>query len=346
MLNSGPFVTSAVLAGLETFLKARGTTFADVVAGAKLSHDEVVPSDHKEIPLEHVVAILNAAAVLTNSPCFGAEWAESYPRGATGAFGYLLMNAATVEEALRVTVRYLSLVIHPVAIELVFEDHAAVLSWRLSAGLQGRATQYALFAAGATICGLRRVAGGDWNPEIVELPGPELPCRALLRRVMGPTVVFDCVRTRIVIGIDSLGRRNEFADPQLFALIRELGDRMLKERATETPLAQVVRQAISRRLGTSDVSLETIAEVLDLAPRTLQSRLAAEETSFEAVLQLTRQRLAESYLRDTNLPLTEIALLLGFSELSAFTRASLRWFKKPPSALRQHLRLADNAPSH
>lgn len=343
MADFGPFVTSGVLAGIGAFLASRGVRYGDVLSAAGLTPEDVDPADHKEVPLDQVIAIFDAAAGLTKSPCFGAEWAEEFPASATGAYGYLLMNAATVEEALRVTIRYLSLVIHPVAIELEFSDGEASLSWRLSPSLQSRATQYILFAAGATISRLRAVAEGDWNPHHVEFPFPELPCKGVLKRLIGAPVVFDRPITRIVMSVDTLARRNHHADPRLFELIKELGDRLLRERVTETPTAMKVRRAIMTRLGMSDVSLDTIAALLDISPRTLQSRLATDGTSFEAILQITKQQLAEGYLRDTDLTLTEIALLLGFSELSAFTRASLRWFKMPPSALRQQLREGERA---
>jgi AraC-like DNA-binding protein len=343
MADFGPLVTSGVLAGIDAFLASRGVDYGDVLRSAGLTYDEVDPSDHKEIPLEQVIAIFNACSNMTKAPCFGAEWAEAFPVRSAGAYGYLLMNAATVEEALRLTVRYLSLVIHPVAIDLEFDSREATLSWRFSPNLQVRATQYILFAAGATISRLRAVADGNWNPHHVEFPFPEIPCRTVLNRVMGAPIVFDGPMTRIVMDVATLSRKNHHADPQLFELIKDLGDRLLRERSTETPLAQMVRRAIMTRLGMSEVSLDAIAAGLDLTPRALQSRLAAHETSFEAILQITKQELAEGYLRDTDLTLTEIALLLGFSELSAFTRASLRWFKKPPSALRQQLRQGERS---
>jgi AraC-like DNA-binding protein len=316
--------------------------FSDVITTANLQFDDIDPQTHNAIPLDFVISILDAAAILTGSPCFGAEWSEAYDPTDTGAYGYLLMHSGSVREALAVTVRYLPLVIHPVAIELKYEAETAVLSWRLSPTLQSRSTQYLLFATGATIARFRATGGSDLEPLRVELPCPDLPCKTLLKRIFGPSILFETGKTRIVMSGPSLDRRNDNADPKLFDLLRDLAERMLKERATETAIARMVRQMVGDRLGQQDISLELIAEKLHLTPRALQARLAAEHTSFEALVQLTKQDAAEYYLRETDLSLTEIALRLGFSELSAFTRACQRWFKEPPSALRQHLRLAND----
>jgi AraC-like DNA-binding protein len=123
----------------------------------------------------------------------------------------------------------------------------------------------------------------------------------------------------------------------LFSLLQDLGERMLRERSTEKGYPQIIKQSISRKLGHGEVTLETIAHENATTVRTLQARLAAEGTSFEDLLQITRRQLAEEYLRDTDLPLSEIALLLGFSELSAFSRACHRWFDEPPSIRRRNL---------
>lgn len=86
------------------------------------------------------------------------------------------------------------------------------------------------------------------------------------------------------------------------------------------------------------VERDAAAKSLGLTGRQLQTELQRRETSFEEQVALVRQRLATRYLRDTDLPMTEIALMLGYSELSAFTRAAKSWFSVPPSEKRTQLR--------
>lgn len=339
MLSTGPYVNPAVLHGMDAFLQKHGVAYTDVLKTAHVSL-ETLQSEHSEVPLDTIVAVLDAAAVATSSPCFGAQWAETFDPGETGAYGYLLRNAASVREALDVTVRYLSLVIHPVAIALKNDGAVTTLTWRLVPRVQSRATQYLLFATGATIARLRTAAGGNWEPVHVELACPELPCKALLRRVLGPSISFAAKETRLFIATNTLDHRNATADPRLFGLLQDLGERMLRERCTEQGYPHVIKRIISQRLGHGDITLEIIAHENGTSPRALQARLATEGTSFEDLLQTTRRQLAEDYLRDTDLPLSEIALMLGFSELSAFSRACHRWFDEPPSIRRRHLQQA------
>ena len=97
-------------------------------------------------------------------------------------------------------------------------------------------------------------------------------------------------------------------------------------------------RAIAESLNSEPPLLEHIARRLRISPRALQNRLGQKSTTFERVLSETRRALAVRYLRDTDLSLTEIAFLLGFSEQSAFTRAARGWFGCPPRAMRDKSR--------
>jgi AraC-like DNA-binding protein len=62
-----------------------------------------------------------------------------------------------------------------------------------------------------------------------------------------------------------------------------------------------------------------------MSERTLQRRLRDEGESFASILDDTRRELAGSWLAEGRLTRTEIAYLLGFSQLSSFSRALRRW---------------------
>ena len=72
-----------------------------------------------------------------------------------------------------------------------------------------------------------------------------------------------------------------------------------------------------------------------MSSRALQRELEKANTSFRDLVDETRKSMARQYLADTSLPLTEIAFMLGFSELSAFSRAARSWFGVSPSELRK-----------
>ena len=77
-----------------------------------------------------------------------------------------------------------------------------------------------------------------------------------------------------------------------------------------------------------------VAHELGMSVRTLARRLGDLGVSFAQILDELRHDLALRYLRDPNLSLSQIAFLLGYSELSAFSHAFRRWTRTTPGAWR------------
>ncbi|MGL6343843.1 MAG: helix-turn-helix transcriptional regulator [Waterburya sp.] len=96
---------------------------------------------------------------------------------------------------------------------------------------------------------------------------------------------------------------------------------------------QKVVQAIIQQLKGELPTIEAIAHQLAISTRQLQRELKRESTSFQQLLDKTRQELALRHLKNPATLIHDIAFLLGFSEPSAFHRAFKRWTGKTP---RQH----------
>ncbi len=81
--------------------------------------------------------------------------------------------------------------------------------------------------------------------------------------------------------------------------------------------------------------MDLVAKRLSYSKRTLQRKLSQEGTSFQKLLQSTREALARHYLRQTNLAAAEISFLLGFEEPNSFYRAFSDWTGQTPEKVRQ-----------
>lgn len=126
-------------------------------------------------------------------------------------------------------------------------------------------------------------------------------------------------------------------DPALVSLLEQHADRLLEQLPRQDEIVGQTRKAISRSLRDGEPSVERVGAELHLSPRTLQRRLQEADTSFRSELNLVRHELALSYLRDARLQIVDIAMLLGYSEHSAFTRAFKQWCGRSPQEARQTL---------
>jgi AraC-like DNA-binding protein len=100
-------------------------------------------------------------------------------------------------------------------------------------------------------------------------------------------------------------------------------------------LSDRVAHALVTTMGAHRGTKGQIASLLVLRPRTLQRRLQDEGTTFETVRHEVYRRAASRFLRETDIPLAQVAAALGYSEQSALTRACRRWFSATPKQMRE-----------
>jgi AraC-like DNA-binding protein len=96
-----------------------------------------------------------------------------------------------------------------------------------------------------------------------------------------------------------------------------------------------VREAIRALLAGGACSRDDVARRLGLSVRAMNRKLGEHDKCFETVRDEVRRNLAIRYLMSTDLPATEIASKLGYSELAVLSRSCQRWFASTPSALRR-----------
>jgi AraC-like DNA-binding protein len=105
--------------------------------------------------------------------------------------------------------------------------------------------------------------------------------------------------------------------------------------AEENRLRRVIL-LVHQFLPTGHCSLQTVAEVLSMHPRTLQRELARYGESFRPMVDRIRRGLVADYLVNTDASLTQIADMLGYGDQAAFTSAFRRWYGEPPGLWRKN----------
>lgn len=112
-------------------------------------------------------------------------------------------------------------------------------------------------------------------------------------------------------------------------------DRYLRSLGKEDNLVAQLKRRIAELLAQGEANADAACRAMRLSRRTLQRRLKAEKTSFQKVLTEVRAELAVRYLKDTRLKALEVAMLLGYSNISSFTTAFKSWYDMPPAEYRQ-----------
>lgn len=126
-------------------------------------------------------------------------------------------------------------------------------------------------------------------------------------------------------------------NPQLNAMLKDLLDAEVRKQAGGASFSEQVRQVILRNVHVTFPALETIADLLHMTPRTVQRKLQEEDTSFRAVCDAVKEEIARTLLANHQLPISEIAIKLGYGEVSSFHRAFKQWVGHTPAEFRKGL---------
>lgn len=121
------------------------------------------------------------------------------------------------------------------------------------------------------------------------------------------------------------------SNPALFAQFDQMAHKIYRQFEAPTSFTSAVQKIIMERLDGSIPTLDMVAQKLQVSKRSLQSKLKMEEQSFQQILNKVRQDLAEHYLREKQISKSEIAYLLGFSEVAVFSRNFKKWTNMTPS---------------
>jgi AraC-like DNA-binding protein len=179
----------------------------------------------------------------------------------------------------------------------------------------------------------RPAYGEHLNPLGVRLRHTSFACRQDYDSFFRCPILFDADRSDIAFARTDVDRPLPSPNREL-ARANDLILTDFLATLSRDDLVTRVRIAIAHELPSGKPRDENIAKGVYMSPRTLRRKLAAAGTSFSRLIDEVRHELARRYIADPARTLSEISFLVGFSELSAFSRAFRRWTGKTPSAFR------------
>lgn len=258
-----------------------------------------------------------------------------------GVLAYVALASATLAEALQAYLRYERLFYGADLAEVAVLGTDAEIRWARGGGVGlGQLGDAVGIAALVTL--LRRQMEDAPAPARIGFTGTMPPTaeRAAYEQFFGCPVLFgqDFVSVRFPVQLLTLP--NPHRDPGLRELLDRQAEALLAALPEASPFDRALQQLLPRLLTEGSATLPRAARELHLSPRSLQRRLDARGLTWQQLLNRTREQLARQYLMDRSLSIGDIALLLGFSEQSAFTRAFQRWTGETPARWRRLRALA------
>lgn len=337
---------SWVLAGKRA-VERRGIDADALVRAAGLDlHTRPDPMSRQ--PAARGLAFWQLAMQAVDDELLGVDVAlDSAPR-TLNALGYAFMASENLGQMYTRVARYAHVVTD--ACEINFSVDTAGVGrlaisgdQRLLAEVDARTAWSLLdYAMVSVVRGSRGLYGRDFAALELRLqrPRPQSPDR--YEKLLGCKPVYNCDDNAVLLDHDTLSRPLAFANPEVARASEAAVERHQAHWHSAVNLTTQLTTVLRDLLPSGEPKQKDVCARLGLTPRSFQRRLAEEQTTFREVLHATRHRLALGLLRGGQHSVSEVAFLLGFAEVSAFTRAFKRWSGASPRAWRNHLDAPDS----
>lgn len=283
------------------------------------------------IPAHLVARVLELAAERAHEPVFGLRMAASRRLSNLGPLGLLLRDQPTLRHALDKLASKMHVHNEAFSLEMVESGDTVCIRGDVLLDRNIPRQQAVDAAMGISFRIVQVFLGDTWCPKQVCFRHRAPARRDWYRRVFGPSVQFGCEFNEIVCAAKDLDVPNPGADPVMAAYSQRLLGKDLESQASTSDR---VRRLAVLLLPRGLCRAEVVAQHLGVSRRTLDNRLAAEDTTFKVLVDGMRRELLANYLEGKAHALSDIAPLLGFSELSALSRWHRAQFGASMSDLR------------
>lgn len=287
------------------------------------------------VPAEAMVRIWDLVATHTKDPNLGLSVGKMLGEAGATLAGHLVRASRTVGEGLERVLQFYRVLndVHPP--RYVVGESTASFAVRTK-GTEIRVPRHGMEFAFAWLTFLaRKATGRELAPVRVRFEHSAPKDLSALNEVFRCPLAFDEDENEIVMSREDWATPTLGPDDDLLAMLEHAARKLLAQLPQAPSVAGRVRAALVPLLPSGDANVETVARALDLVPRTLQRYLGSEGTTFAEILETTRRQLAEAHLADGVHSIAEIALLVGFSDQTAFHKAFVRWNGVTPGEYRK-----------
>ena len=287
------------------------------------------------IPSEALQNLLLLAQERCEDPVFGLHLVKFIHPATFYSLGVAMYSSETLGDYLARFVKYYRLITTNDFLSVVLES--GVYEIRATPQPEMRLIPIRVDGFAALTVRTARIAlQREFHPRSVALGRPYPQGLAgKYEAFFGCPVSFDAAVTTISIDEADLALKLPSANPEMTRLYEQLTIDYL-EKIDRADFPGRVYKELVRLLPTGISGKEQVAQALNMSTRTLHNKLEGAGTTFREVLDKTRQSLAEQYIRK-NLPIYEIAYLIGFSDTANFSRAFKQWTGKSPMEYRESI---------
>ncbi len=323
-------IRSGAIDGYQRLVSQLGRNPVALIEAAGLSNAQL-RNPNTYVSYSKLAELLELSASACDAPLFGLMLSELQTSSVLGELAITLTQQPTVGDALASVNQYLYLHAMGVHVNQVTMGDSITLQLVFDISSPRGIDQLIQMSVGQLATFIIDLLGNDqkFGPLLLRQRAPA-GAIAHPERHRGMRIEYNAGYDGIAFPQKWLGRRPHFDEEAMRQHFREFIQ--LLEQRYPNNLRDQVRDIMGQLLPSGECTVERVATTLDLQPRVLQNRLQKLGTSYAALLKETRQEIAQQHLRARTMGITDLALNLGYAEVSIFSRNFKQWTGQSPRA--------------
>lgn len=310
-----------------------GVSFERCIAGTGLTPQELSDPTREIAGSQELDVLRNILRELDPQVPFGLLAGQRYHLTTLGIWGFALLSSSTLHQAIEVGLRYFDLTFSFNRPSFEFEDGEGRLIYDGSENPKDVRATLIERDLGALLAVQRDLVGRTVVNHGLELEMSEPPYAAIFEPLFGAAPRFNAGRNCLRFDLSALDVKQPLADAFGLRFCEQQCGALIEQRGVRSGVAGRVRGRMLRDPGEFPRMTQIAAE-LGMTTRTLRNQLYREQTSYRALIDDVRERLAEQLLVSTRMTVDQIADRLGYADTSSFISAFKRWKGAPPSNFR------------
>lgn len=314
-----------------------GADLQELLKEAQLSESCIADTERK-LSWQEGIKVWELVIARTADKDFGLHIGQHVTASMAGLVGHMMERSKNLFDAAQVLEKYLPLANEMFEVRCRMEKKQLVVNiqpialWKINSPETARQAMMLSFSSILHI--IRLLTGKSIQPERVEFSTFPPENLEKYKAVFKSELRFNQQEDRLLFKESDALTPIIGYNQEILTALTEMAEGKLLEQQAELRVGPSVEKWISRNWQKGYPQIAEVAEALHMSVRTLQRRLQEEGTSFQQVLEECHQQIGTSLLKNTLLPVSEIALMLGYADAHAFRRAFKRWTGKNPLEFR------------
>jgi len=329
-------VRAGGLAGYVEFCRSLELDPIAMLEEAGLTEQDI-SDPNNYVPYTKLLEAMELPASKYGVTDFGLRYTSFQDTEFLGALSVVINQAESLYESITLTSKYMSFHTNGATLNLSESDDGQEFTAAFNLHVQPRL--YPSQVVERSVGYLARIAkayNGQASPiKAVSFIHSRAAPLALYQKFFGLMPEFDGPFNGVILDLPDIKKKTRDTNRE----VRRLAEDFLLSQNNPNPPSTTdqAREVLRRLMPFRAVSVDELATTLNLHKRTLQRELKSDGQTFGRLRDGIRQELARNYLMQGQIPLSQVAELLGFADQSVLTRACHKWFGRTPQNVRNDL---------